>query len=104
MARWLDVELDRIVPPPRPVEYQRYWEAIERLAMLVLVDLLEHPNHQGLSRPKDPHSHTLYRAVADTDVSLLLAHVSDSMWTVATDAAGTVIARLGAAGYGPSLD
>jgi hypothetical protein len=97
LARWLEIELDRILRPA--LGDDRYRDAITEVAMFVLVDFLDHPEHRALPRSKDdPGSPTLYHTLAVTAPDILRAHVTDMMWETSTTAAEAVLDRLAAGG------
>jgi hypothetical protein len=95
LARWIDIELDRILRPP--VDDVRYRAAITEVAMIVLVDLLEHSEHRALPRRKDgPGDATLYRTLTASARGIFGSHVTDMMWDTSTQVADAVLAHLAA--------
>jgi hypothetical protein len=81
-----------------------YREAIARVAMFALVDLLEHPWHLGLSHDKNPDGPTLYRTVTATALGITRMHVTRMMWRTATTAADAVVTQLDVVDEPPHVD
>ena len=95
LARRLDVELDEILGPP--VADSGYRDAITEVAMVILADLLEHPEHRALPGGKDDTgSQTLYRILMADPPHTFDSHVTSLMWDTSVRAADAVLAHLAA--------
>ena len=95
LAGWLAVELDRILGPP--VGDDDYRAAITEVAVVVLVDLLQRPDHRAFPRRRsDPGSDTLYRTLASSAPGIFPSHVTEMMWDTSIRAVDAVLAHLAA--------
>jgi hypothetical protein len=93
LTRRLDLEIDRNFPWQG--DSQAYRDAIAQVAMLVLVDFVEHPEHRALPRGKDDlGSRTLYRTVAAGGSGIAGMHITGLIWQTSTAAADAVLTQL----------
>jgi hypothetical protein len=92
LAQWLDLEL---VLQLRLGSDRWYRDAIAELAMFVLIDSLQHPEHRALPRDKDDPG-GLYGLLPAAAPGVFGQHVTRRMWQTATEAAAAVLAHLAA--------